>query len=215
MALNHLAFCTHHPELTYQFYTEAMEFPIAGIEADDSKGNKYKHVFFDAKDGTFLAYYDLNAFGTKAHAGANTNVTEAMGLEAAYMHVAWEAHDEDGLEAIKNRWLSLGLEVLEGKHHKDWMHSIYTLDPNGLMVECAYVCGTLPENDAIHAYQLFVEQRGIDEIGYEREGLKGMTLHLPDPEIKKPDYFVSTVKTVLKVEIEQVGDIPAIRVVQH
>lgn len=215
MALNHLAFCTHDPELTYKFYTEAMEFPIAGIEADDSKGNKYKHVFFDAKDGTFLAYYDLNAFGTKAHADAKTNVTQAMGLGPAYMHVAWEAEDEAGLNAIRDRWLALGLEVVEGKHHKDWMHSIYTFDPNGLMVECAYVCGTLPENDAIHAYQLFVEKRGIDEIGYEREGVKGMTLHLPDPEVVKPDYYVSTVKQMLNMEVEEVKDVPSITVVQH
>lgn len=213
--LNHLAFCTFKPELTYQFYTEAMEFKIRGIEADDVKGNKYKHVFFDAGRGSFLAYYDLNAFGTTAHNDANTNVTEAMGLGAAYMHVAWEADDLEGLEAIRKRWLDCGLEVIEGKHHKDWMHSIYTFDPNGLMVECAYVTGDLPEEDAVHAYQIFVEKKGMDEIGYEREGLKGMSLHLPDPAIAKPDYFVPVSEGFFKMDLEKVKALPFIEVVQH
>ena len=48
---------------------------------------------------------------------------------------------------------------LEQKHHKDWMHSIYIVDPNGVMCECAYVNGTLPTIDAEHAYQIFVEKK--------------------------------------------------------
>ena len=215
MALNHLAFCTHDPELTHKFYTEAMDFRIAGIEADDRKGNKYKHVFYDAKDGSFLAFYDLGAFGTKAHASANTNVTQAMGLGSAYMHVAWEAYDEQGLKAIRNRWLSRGLEVIESKHHKDWMHSIYTFDPNGLMVECAYVLGNLPQKDAEHAFQMFVENKGIDEIGYEREGVKDMILHLPDPKVEKPDYYFSAIKGFFNVELEQARDLPFLTISQH
>ena len=145
MALNHLALCTHDPVMTHKFYTEAMNFKIVGIEADDTKGNKYKHVFYDAGDGSFLAFYDLNAFGARAHREANTNITAAMGINAGYMHVAWEAGDEAGLEAIKQRWLDHGLEVMESKHHKNWMHSIYTFDPNGLMVEAAYVSSELHE----------------------------------------------------------------------
>ena len=215
MGLNHLAFCTHDPALTYKFYTEAMEFSIAGIEADDQKGNKYKHVFFDAGGGSFLAYYDLNAFGTKAHANANTNITEAMGLNPAYMHVAWEANDESGLQSIRDRWLGLGLEVLESKHHKDWMHSIYTFDPNFLMVECAYVTGNLPEGDAKHAYQIFVEGKEIDEIGYEREGLKENTIHLPDPSVQKPEYYVDLVNHLFKIDIEKAKSLPFIKLVQH
>ena len=215
MALNHIAFCTHNPELTYKFYTEAMEFRIAGIEADDTRGNKYKHVFFDTGDGCFLAYYDLNAFGTRAHADANTNVTQAMGLGPAYMHVAYEARDKEGLDAIRQRWLDHGLEVAESDHHKGWMYSIYTFDPNGLMVEAAYVDGDLEEKDAEEAYKIFVEKRGIDEIGYEREGLKPMTLHLPDPAVKKPEYYVSIAKRMFNMEMEAVKDIPFVTVIQH
>ena len=215
MALNHLAFCTHNPDLTHKFYTEAMEFRIAGIEADDTKGNKYKHVFYDAGGGCFLAYYDLNAFGAKSHSSANTNITDAMGLGSAYMHVAWEAGDLQGLETIRQRWLNLGLEVMESKHHKDWMHSIYTFDPNNLMVECAYVTGALPDNDAQHAYQIFVENKGIDEVGYEREGLKDMTIHMPDPSIEKPDYYVSSADKFLNMDLEKAKSLPFVSVVQH
>jgi len=215
MALNHLAFCTHNPELTHKFYTEAMAFKIVGIEADDSKGNKYKHVFYDAGDGSYLAYYDLNAFGTKAHNNANTNITEAMGLGAAYMHVAWEAGDSKGLETIKQRWLDHGLEVMESRHHKDWMHSIYTFDPNNLMVECAYVAGSLPENDATHAYQIFVEQKDIDEVGYEREGLKEMIIHLPNPSVEKPGYYASFAEKLFNTDLESAKSLPFITVTQH
>lgn len=215
MALNHLAFCTHNPELIHKFYTEAMDFRIAGIEADDRKGNKYKHTFYDTGDGCFLAYYDLNAFGTRAHADANTDITQAMGLGPAYMHVAYEAKDRAGLDAIRQRWLEHGLEVAESDHHKGWMYSIYTFDPNGLMVECAYVDGELPEQDAKHAYQIFVQNKGIDEVGYEREGVKPMTLHLPNPKVAKPEYHVSIAEKMLKMDLEQVAELPFITVIQH
>jgi catechol 2,3-dioxygenase-like lactoylglutathione lyase family enzyme len=215
MALNHLAFCTHNPELTYKFYTEAMNFSIVGIEADDSKGNKYKHVFFDAGDGSYLAYYDLGAFGARAHSDANTNITEAMGIGPAYMHVAWEAKDREGLNAIRQRWLDHGLEVMESDHHKDWMHSIYTFDPNGLMVECAYVEGNLPENDAKHAYEIFVQKKGIDEVGYEREGMKPSIIHLPNPSVEKPEYYVSITEKVMNMDLETAKTIPFIKIEQH
>ncbi|MEM1111562.1 MAG: VOC family protein [Pseudomonadota bacterium] len=215
MALNHLAFCTHDPELTHKFYTEAMAFDIVGIEADDTKGNKYKHVFYDAGDGSYLAYYDLAAFGTKALSGANTNITQAMGLGPAYMHVAWEAHNREGLEAAKQRWLAHGLEVMESDHHKDWMHSIYTFDPNGLMVECAYCQGQLPEVDAKHAYQLFVEGRDIDEIGYDREGIKPSVIHLPNPAVEKPSYYVSLTERMMKIDTKTAATLPFVTVVQH
>jgi catechol 2,3-dioxygenase-like lactoylglutathione lyase family enzyme len=215
MALNHVAFSTHTPELTYKFYTQAMKFPIAGIETDDKKGNKYKHVFFDTGDGTLLAYYDLGAYGTKAHSQANTNVTEAMGLGPAYMHVAYEAKNREGLEEIRQRWLDHGLEVMEQDHHKEWMHSIYTFDPNGLMVECAYVQGELPEGDAKHAYDIFVEKKGIDEVGYPREGTKPFTLHLPNPEVQKPEYYTSITEKVMNMDIETAGALPFVNVIQH
>lgn len=215
MALNHLALCTHNPELTHQFYTQAMNFRIVGIEADDSKGNKYKHVFYDAGDGSYLAYYDLNAFGASAHNDAVTDITKAMGVGAANMHVAWEAHDRPGLEAIRQRWLDHGLEVMESMHHKDWMHSIYTFDPNGLMVECAYVTGNLPDKDAEDAFQIFVLKKGIDEVGYEREGLKGTTIHLPDPAKEKPAYFVSLTERLFNMNIKAAGQLPFVTIVQH
>ena len=215
MALNHLALCTQKPELTHQFYTEAMGFPIIGIEADDSRGNKYKHVFYDAGDGTFLAYYDLGAFGAKAHADANTDIAAAMGIGAANMHVAWEAKDKAGLMAARQRWLDHGLEVMESKHHKDWMHSIYTFDPNGLMVEYAYVCGSLPDKDAEHAYQLFVQKKNIDDIGYEREGRKPMTIHIPSPNTPKPDYYVSITKKLLNIETAEAAKLPMINIEQY
>ena len=215
LALNHLALCTHDPELTHRFYTEAMGFSIAGIEADDARGNKYKHVFYDAGDGSYLAYYDLRAFGAKAHMGANTNITEAMGIGAANVHVAWEAKDLAGLESAKARWLAHGLEVMESKHHKDWMHSIYTFDPNGLMVECAYVSGMLPAKDALHAFQIFVEKKDIDEIGYEREGLKDTVIHLPNASIAKPPYHVSFAERMFKTDIDRLQDLPFVTIVQH
>ena len=215
MALNHLALSTHNPELTHKFYTEAMDFRIAGIEADDTKGNKYKHVFYDTGDGTYLAYYDLNAFGARAHGNANTNITQAMGVGAANIHVAWEAHDLNGLETMRWRWLGHGLEVMESTHHNGWMHSIYTFDPNGLMVECAYVEGELPARDAKEAFQIFVEKRGIDEVGYEREGRKGTTIHLPNPSIEKPVYYTSIAERLFNMDLETAKSLPFVSVVQH
>ncbi|MCY3772238.1 MAG: hypothetical protein OXG98_09490, partial [Gemmatimonadetes bacterium] len=141
--------------------------------------------------------------------------TQARGVGTANMHGAWEAKNREGLEAVRRRWLGHGLEVMESMHHKGWMHSIYTFDPNGLMVECAYVEGDLPERDAIDAFRIFVENQGIDEVGYEREGRKDTTIHLPDPAIEKPAYFASISERLFNMDLESARSLPFISVIQH
>ncbi|MEM1111232.1 MAG: VOC family protein [Pseudomonadota bacterium] len=215
MALNHLALSTHDPALTHAFYTQAMGFKLVGIEADDTRGNKYKHCFYDTGDGAYLAFYDLNAFGAKAHREAQTDIAAAMGLGPSYVHVAWEAGDREGLDAMRDRWLAHGLEVMESSHHKDWMYSIYTFDPNGLLVEAAYVDGTLTDEDAQHAFQIFVEQRGLDEIGYPREGLKSGVIHLPSTDVARPQYYTSIAEKMFKIDIATARGLPFVDVVQH
>lgn len=158
---------------------------------------------------------DRYQVGFPAGNDGDNNFTQAMGVGVANVHVAWEARDLEGLKATRQRWLDHGLEVMESKHHKDWMHSIYAFDPNGLMVERSYVSGELPEEDALHAFQIFVEKRAIDEIGYEREGIKPTTIHLPDPSIPKPEYYASIAETLFRMDIERARSLPLISVVQR
>ena len=138
-----------------------------------------------------------------------------MGVGTANMHVAWEAKNLEGLEAMRRRWLGHGLEVMESMHHKGWMHAIYTFDPNGLMVECAYVEGELSERDAIDAFRIFVEKRGIDEVGYERKGRKDTTIHLPDSSIEKSVYYTSLTERLFNLDLETARSLPFVSVVQH
>jgi hypothetical protein len=66
-----------------------------------------------------------------------------MGLPIWANHIAFGATDLDDIRRRRERWLAHGADVMEIDH--GWCTSIYTQDPNGILVE---FCTSTRELDA-------------------------------------------------------------------
>lgn len=63
-------------------------------------------------------------------------ISEGLGLPAWVNQLAFDASDLDGIATRSQGWLDRGIDVIEVDH--GFCVSIYTVDPNGILVEwCA------------------------------------------------------------------------------
>jgi catechol 2,3-dioxygenase-like lactoylglutathione lyase family enzyme len=151
MPFHHLAFATRDLETTHDFYTDAMGFELAKVEAGKTpSGGWAKHVFYATGGGEFIAFWDLHDETIPAE--FSTAISGGLGLPPWVNHVAFQAQDLDDLEVRKRRWLDFGLTVSEVDHR--WCRSIYTVDPNQILVEFCTLTRELTEEDRAEAERL-------------------------------------------------------------
>jgi catechol 2,3-dioxygenase-like lactoylglutathione lyase family enzyme len=152
MGVHHLAFAVKDIDATHRFYTEAMGFELAKVEVVPRNGGFVRHVFYSTgpRRDQLIAFWDL------AHAPRQgelrTNISTDLGLDPGTNHLAFTADDLGDLKAKRERWLGLGHDVLEIDH--GWVHSIYTEDPDGIVVEFAVLTRELTRADADEALAL-------------------------------------------------------------
>jgi catechol 2,3-dioxygenase-like lactoylglutathione lyase family enzyme len=140
---HHTAFATNDPAATHAFYTEAMGFELVKVEvAPTPKGGWAKHFFYDTGGGEMMAFWELHddTIGNDWSPAISTG----LGLPDWVNHLAFAASDLDDLETCKLRWLDAGYDVVEIDHR--WCPSMYTVDPNGILVE--FCTTTVPFTDA-------------------------------------------------------------------
>ena len=130
-----MAITTRDLDATHDFYTEAMGFELvkAVVAPTDQPDAWAKHLFYDTGGDGLLAVWEI-------HDGSLGDFDPALptglGLPAWANHLAFTAHDVDDLHARRQHWLDQGIDVVEIDH--GFCRSIYTLDPNGTMIEwCA------------------------------------------------------------------------------
>jgi catechol 2,3-dioxygenase-like lactoylglutathione lyase family enzyme len=128
--LNHFAWRCRDAEETRHFYEDLLGLPLVHVIQQDyvpSTGeyNPYTHIFFEMRDGSYVAFFDLGD-GIASAPSPNT--------PAWVNHLALEVETEAELLAAKARLEEAGIEVLGITDHHI-IHSIYFFDPNGLRVE--------------------------------------------------------------------------------
>jgi len=153
MAFHHIAIATRDLEATHRFYTEAMGFQLVRVEAmpagmPDSPGWA-RHLFYDTGNGEMFAIWDLHVEEIDDFDPA---ISLGLGLPNWVNHLAFGASDLADLESSKQRWLSHGYDVAEIDH--GWCTSIYTDDPNGIMVEFCTTTRAFTEDDHRKAQEL-------------------------------------------------------------
>lgn len=151
MAFHHVAVATRDTEANHRFYTEATGFELAKVEvAKSPEGGWAKHLFYDTGDGQMIAFWELHGEGvpTPIPSALSTD----LGLPAWVNHIAFHAVDRSEIEKRKQRWLDHGHDVVEIDH--DWCWSVYTLDPNGILVEFCTMTRELDANDRAEALRL-------------------------------------------------------------
>jgi catechol 2,3-dioxygenase-like lactoylglutathione lyase family enzyme len=145
MGYHHLALACKDIHAIHAFYEGVMNFELVKVEIGPvSEGGWAKHFFYRMEDDSkFIAFWELHDVpGTE---NFETNISKAAGLPDQFNHLSFDVRDMDDLQLRKQRWLDAGLEVLEIDHN--WCHSIYTKDPNDIIVEFCVTTGSFTEAD--------------------------------------------------------------------
>ena len=132
-AIHHVAFACRDIDATVRFYDELMGMPLLHTEvsSEPRSGGFLRHFFFDAGDGSCLAFFDVHGVGEQPD--WKSEISTGNGLPVWVNHVAFRATEARQLE-VKERMAAAGIEPLMDLDH-DWCHSLYFVDPNGIMVE--------------------------------------------------------------------------------
>ncbi len=136
MGFHHVALATRDVEATRTFYSEAMGFDLVKVDAVTTEaGGWARHLFFDTHGQGLIAFWDVHDDET-VPADFEPSISKGLGLPIWTNHLAFDAVDLDGIADHRRRWLDAGYDVAEIDH--GWCTSIYTMDPNGILVEfCA------------------------------------------------------------------------------
>lgn len=168
MAFHHVAIATRDLEATHRFYTDVMGFDLVKTEvAPALEGGWARHLFYDTGDGSCLAFWDLHD-DPAVPDDFDPSISRGLGLPSWTNHLAFDARDLEALDAVQQRWLAHGYDVLRIDH--GWCESIYIDDPNGIAVE--FCCTTAQFTDA--------DRRRADEL---RRAVAPPQAARPAPEI--------------------------------
>ena len=136
MAFHHVAIATRDVEATHRFYTDVTGFQLVNVDVIPFMEEGWaRHLFYDTGGGEMLAIWDLH---DAELLDFNPAISTGLGLPNFVNHIAFGATDLDDLDARRERWLAHGHDVVRIDH--GWCVSIYTDDPNGIMVE--FCCTT-------------------------------------------------------------------------
>lgn len=154
MPFHHVAVATRDTRTNHRFYTEATGFELVKVVAAKSpEGGWAKHLFYDTGNGELIAFWELHD-ETLPNPTPSAIATD-LGLPLWSNHIAFHAADLDDLGRRKQRWLEHGHDVAEIDH--GWCASIYTQDPNGILVEFCTMTRALGAEDRAEALRLLAD----------------------------------------------------------
>ncbi|MFN8049844.1 MAG: VOC family protein [Acidimicrobiales bacterium] len=150
MGFHHVAFASADISATHHFYTEAMGFELVkAVVAPTPEGGWAKHVFYDTGGGGMIAFWDLHVDSLLPVRAA---ISRDLGLPEWVNHLAFDAPDPAALDVALQRWGALGLDVFDIDH--GFCRSLYTIDPNGTLVEWCMDTRPLTEEEREHANRI-------------------------------------------------------------
>lgn len=129
---HHVAFGTKDVEKTFDFYHNRLGLPLSHCENHLNDKGWFKHFFFEIGNGEQLGFFHFANVGEKPD--YKTDFSASLGVPVWVNHVAFNLESLSEVEAMKQRARSNGVKLLMEADH-GWCHSIYFLDPNGIMVE--------------------------------------------------------------------------------
>jgi len=143
VSFHHLAIATRDLEATHRFYSEAMGFELVNVDVIPYMEHGWaRHAFYDTGNGEMFAVWDIHDAGLPDFDPA---LSRGLGLPTFVNHIAFAAADLDEIDAFRDRWLSLGHDVVRVDH--GWCVSIYADDPSGTMVEWCTTVRAFTDHD--------------------------------------------------------------------
>ena len=177
MTMHHVALATRDLAATADFYTDVMGFELVKTVVSPSpEGGWSKHVFFDTGDGSCIAFWELHIDAIDD--SWSPAISTGMGLPPWVNHLAFRC-SLDELAGRTANWTAAGYDVLEVDH--DFCVSVYTMDPNGILVEWCADRRAFDEADRAHARAALDDPAPAmtDEVKST-----GTVVHQADPEAK-------------------------------
>ena len=169
---HHVAYACRDSEATRHFYEDLLGMPLVHTEIKNGDNGFFRHLFFDTGDGSFLAFFEVSGVGEVP--GWRSEVSVGNGLPVWVNHVALAA-DEKRTEEVRQRLDACGIVPLMEVDH-GWCHSLYFIDPNGIMVElCRDIEGfaTDPESASQRLRSNEDTDASVIIQNVTREGLRG------------------------------------------
>lgn len=128
--LHHFAWRCRDCEETRHFYEDLLGLPLVHVIKSDhvpSTGEycPYVHIFFQMRDGSCLAFFDL---------GDDVAAAPSPNTPAWVNHLALRVDSVSELQQAQNRLEAAGVPVLGLTDHHI-IQSIYFFDPNGIRLE--------------------------------------------------------------------------------
>jgi catechol 2,3-dioxygenase-like lactoylglutathione lyase family enzyme len=131
-SVHHVAYTTRDVEATYDFYANKLGMPLLRTENHRNGDGWFRHFFFGMGSGEAIAFFALQDVGEESD--YKTDISTGLGLPAWANHIAFRLDTLDELEAMTARLHEQDIEFIMRIDH-GWCTSIYTLDPNDIMVE--------------------------------------------------------------------------------
>lgn len=128
--LHHVAWRCVDAEETRHFYEDILGLPLAHIISADIVPSTrecmpYVHIFFEFRDGSYIAFFDVND-------GKGNTLHPDMPIWIP--HFAMEVDSREELLVMRQRLEDQGVDVIGIVDHH-FIHSIYFFDPNGVRLE--------------------------------------------------------------------------------
>jgi catechol 2,3-dioxygenase-like lactoylglutathione lyase family enzyme len=159
-SLHHVAFTTRDVEATHEFYATKLGMPLLRTENHRTGDGWMRHFFFGLGAGEAIAFFALEDVGEEPD--YKTDISTGLGLPTWANHVAFRLDTLDELTAMTARMHEHDIEFVMQIDH-GWCTSIYTLDPNGIMVEFCVTTnaeefGSQTPEEALRLLRLPVEE---------------------------------------------------------
>jgi len=131
-SVHHVAYTTRDVEATYEFYTQKLGMKLLHAESHRQGDGYVRHFFFGMGSGEAIAFFQLEGVGEDPE--FKTEISTGLGLPPWANHIAFRLDTLEELETMTKQLHERGIpEIMQIDH--GWCTSIYTLDPNGIMVE--------------------------------------------------------------------------------
>lgn len=130
--LHHFAIGTTDMEKTKAFYTGTLGLPHTQTWREEFPGGpngpmRYMHCFFELGDGSALAFFQF--------AEGHRRAPEKLPREVFDHHIALKMDDTDAVLAMREKLKAAKIPSAVIDH--GYCYSLYTRDPNGMLVEFA------------------------------------------------------------------------------
>ena len=132
--VNHLAMATGDMDKTVRFWRDLLGMRlVAGLGQPG-----YRHYFFEISSNDLLAFFEWPGIQPVDHKEHGQPVKGQF----VFDHVSFGVETDDDLWEIKDRLEAAGFPVSDVMDH-GFIHSIYTHDPNGVLVEFSHTVGAV------------------------------------------------------------------------